>query len=163
MPKKMGTSSKAVEARERKADQKKSANEKAARDAEDRLWADDDKNLAKKKQRKEEEERKKAELLKKKAEAKALLDKELASIKVEAKQSIQKITQAQIRAETDKRNKVIESLNKPSEKEQNLKLVNEMPLEENLNRQLSDTHFASGVDEAIVALRYIITVFVELN
>ncbi len=113
MPKKISTNSKSLEAREKKAAIKKSANEKAAKDAEDKLWEDDDKNLAKKKQKKEEEERKKAELLKKKAEKKALLEEEMASIKITAKQSIQKITQAQIQAEVEKRNKVIENLNAP--------------------------------------------------
>lgn len=113
MPKKLSTNSKSVEAREKKAAQKKSATDKAAREAEDKLWEDDDKSLAKKKQKKEEEERKKAELLKKKAEKKALLEEEMASIKVTAKQSIQKITQAQIQAEVEKRNKVIESVNAP--------------------------------------------------
>lgn len=113
MPKKISTNSKAVEARERKADAKKSATEKAAKDAEDRLWQDDDKNLAKKKSKKEDEERKKAELLRKKAENKELLEKELASIRVNAKPSIQKVTQAQIQQEVEKRNKVIENLNAP--------------------------------------------------
>lgn len=111
----MGLNSKAVEARERKADQKKTATEKAVKAAEDAQWADDDKNLAKKKSKKEEEERKRAELLRKKAENKALLEQEMNSIKPTAKQSIQKVTQAQIRTETEKRNKVIESLNKPAE------------------------------------------------
>lgn len=113
MPKKISTNSKAVEARERKADAKKSATEKATKDAEDRLWQDDDKNLAKKKSKKEEEDRKKAEVLRKKAENKELLEKELASIRVNAKPSIQKVTQAQIQQEVEKRNKVIENLNAP--------------------------------------------------
>lgn len=115
MPKKMGTNSKAVEARERKAEQKKSVNEKAVKAAEDALWADDDKNLAKKKSKKEEEERKRAELLRKKAENKALLEQEMNSIKPTTKQSIQKVTQAQIRNENEKRSKVIETLYKPVE------------------------------------------------
>jgi len=114
------------------------------------LWEDDDKNLAKKKQKKEEEERKKAELLRKKAEKKALLDEEMASIKVTAKQSIQKITQAQIQAEVEKRNKVIENLNAPPKVES--KIVYEAPLEENLNRIMANTTVATTVDEAIAAL-----------
>lgn len=115
MPKKMGLNTKAVEARERKAEQKKTVSEKAAKAAEDAMWADDDKNLAKKKSKKEEEERKKAELLRKKAENKALLEQEMNSIKPTAKQSIQKITQAQIRNENEKRSKVVENLYKPAE------------------------------------------------
>lgn len=113
MPKKISTNSKSLEAREKKAAQKKSVTDKAAKDAEDKLWEDDDKSLAKKKQKKEEEEKKKAELLRKKAEKKALLEEEMASIKITAKQSIQKITQAQIQSEVEKRNKVIENLNAP--------------------------------------------------
>lgn len=115
MPKKMGINQKAAEARERKATTKKSAHEKATKAAEDALWADDDKQMAKKKSRKEEEERKKAELLRKKAETKALLEQEMASIKPNAKQSIQKITQAQIQMESERRNKVIETIYKPKE------------------------------------------------
>lgn len=114
MPKKISTNSKAVEARERKAVAKKDANDKATKAAEDRLWEDDDKTLAKKKQKKEEEERKKAEVLRKKAEKKELLEQEMASIKTTAKQSIQKITQAQIQEEVERRNKVVDSLNAPA-------------------------------------------------
>lgn len=115
MPKKLGINQKAADARERKATAKKSAHEKAAKAAEDAMWADDDKQLAKKKSRKEEEDRKKAELLRKKAENKALLEQEMASIKTTSKQSIQKITQAQIQMETERRNKAIENINKSKE------------------------------------------------
>lgn len=128
MPKKMGTNSKAVEARERKATQKAEKNAKASKAADDAIWADDDKNLAKKKQKKEEEERKKAEQLRKKAENKALLEEELNSIKITGKQSIQKITQSQIQAENEKRNKVVENINKPKVNDENrfpfLKFIN---------------------------------------
>lgn len=114
MPKKIGTNPKALEARERKATQKKSAQDQVARAAEDALWADNDKQAAKKKSRKEDEERKRVEQQRKKAENKALLEQEAASLKPAPKQSIQKITQAQIRDEVDRRNKVVESLNKPT-------------------------------------------------
>lgn len=116
MPKKLGTNPKAAEARERKATEKKAANDKAARAAEDRLWADDDKGLAKKQNRKEEEERKRAEQLRRKTEAKQLLEQESASLKVAPKQSIHKITQAQIKEETERRNKAIETINKANAK-----------------------------------------------
>lgn len=115
MPKKLGTNQKATEARERKQTAKKSANEKAAQAAEDALWADDDKQLAKKKSRKEEEERKKAEALRKKAERQTLLEQEMASIKTTSKQSIQKVTQAQIQMENERRNKAVDAINKPKE------------------------------------------------
>lgn len=120
----MGLNSKAVEARERKATQKKDVQEKAAKAAADALWADDDKQLAKKKGRKEEEERKKAELLRKKAENKALLEQEMASINTNSKQSIQKITQAQINSEIERRNKAIENINKPSKESVSVCLLN---------------------------------------
>lgn len=124
MPKKLGTNSKAVEARDRKATQKKEVQAKAAKAAEDALWADDDKQLAKKKGRKEEEERKKAEQLRKKAENKAMLEQEMASIKTSSgKQSIQKITQAQINQEVERRNKVIENIYKGNKESVCLKLI----------------------------------------
>jgi hypothetical protein len=52
MPKKLSTNSKAVEARERQATVKKFTQEKAEKAAEDALWEDNDKNLAKKKKQK---------------------------------------------------------------------------------------------------------------
>ena len=70
MPKKMVTNSKAAEARERKQAVKQANNERAAKEAEDRLWADNDKSLAKKQQRREEEEKKRAEAIRRKTEAK---------------------------------------------------------------------------------------------
>lgn len=114
MPKKMGINSKAVESRERKASQKKETKEKVAKAAEDALWADNSKQIAKKKSRKEEEERKKAELLRRKAENKALLEQEMSSIKTASKPSIQKVTQAQINAENERRQKVVENIYKPN-------------------------------------------------
>lgn len=114
MPKKLGINPKAAEARERKATQKKTTQEQAAKVAEDALWKDDDKNATRKKTRKEEEDRKKAELLKKKAENKALLEQEMLSLKTAPKQSIQKVTQIQIQQEVERRNKVIDTINKPT-------------------------------------------------
>jgi len=74
----------------------------------------------------------------------------MASIKVTAKQSIQKITQAQIQAEVEKRNKVIENLNAPPKVEP--KIVYEAPLEENLNRHMADATIATTIDQAIAVL-----------
>lgn len=48
----MGENSKSSEARERKANEKKTIQEKAKKQADDALWEDDDKNLAKKKNKK---------------------------------------------------------------------------------------------------------------
>lgn len=56
MPKKFkGENSKAVEARERKANQKAEADAKKKAAEEDAYWADDDKHIAKKHQRKVEQ------------------------------------------------------------------------------------------------------------
>lgn len=117
----MGINSKAVDARERKATQKKMNNEKAAKAAEDALWTDD-KELAKKRGRKEEEERKKADLLRRKAENKALLEQEMSSIKTTGKPSIQKVTQAQINAENQRRQKVIEDIYKSNKETVSFKI-----------------------------------------
>uniref|UniRef100_A0A2M4APR2 Putative coiled-coil domain-containing protein n=1 Tax=Anopheles triannulatus TaxID=58253 RepID=A0A2M4APR2_9DIPT len=150
MPKKMGINPKAAEARERKADAKKAANEKAAKAAEDALWVDDDKQLAKKKKQKEEEERRKAEAARKKAETKALLEQEMNSIKTTAKVSVQKITRSQIDAEVEKRNRAIETLgNHPPKTIAEPKVA---PLEENLNRVMADTEVAQTIDQAIAVL-----------
>lgn len=62
---------------------------------------------------KEEEDRRRAEQAKKKAEAKALLEKEMNSIQTTAKIPQSKITRAQIEAEVEKRNKAIEAINNP--------------------------------------------------
>lgn len=151
MPKKMGLNSKAVEARERKQAIKKEAMTKAEKEAEDRLWQDDDKTLAKKKQRKEEEERKRAEAAKRKAEAKALLDEEMSSIRTQGKQTMSKVNRLQIQEEIEKRNKNIELINAP--KLPAKVVVAEPILEENLNRALADTVVATNVDQALAALR----------
>ncbi|XP_055544902.1 coiled-coil domain-containing protein 124 [Wyeomyia smithii] len=148
MPKKMGINTKAVEARERKAEAKKVEKEKAAKAAEDALWADDDKQLAKKKKQKEDEDRKRAEQARKKAEAKALLEKELSSIQTAPKVSIQKITRSQIEAEVEKRNRAVEAINNPPK----AVVPKVIPLEENLNRVMADTEVAQTIDQALAVL-----------
>lgn len=162
----MGENSKSSEARERKANEKKSVQEKAKKQAEDKLWEDDDKNLAKKKNKKvnkilkinfsikkhlqEEEEKKKAEQIRKKAEAKALLESEMASIQTTAKQSIQKVTRSQLVEEIAKRNENIIAAMTPKVES---KITNKDPLEENLNRIIGVSSVASNIDEAIAVLR----------
>lgn len=148
MPKKMGLNSKAVEARERKAEAKKVATEKAAKAAEDALWADDDKLVAKKKKQKEDEERKRLEQARKKAEAKALLEQEMNSIKTAPKVSVQKITRAQIDAEVEKRNRAIDSVNNPPKPT----VPKEPRIEENLNRLMAETEVAQTIDQALAVL-----------
>lgn len=134
--------------------------DKAARDAEDKLWTDDDKNLAKKKLRKEEEDRKKQQLLAKKEENKKLLEEEMNSIKTTGKVSIQKTTRAEIQLEVERRNKNIETINKPVKPSAAVVVAPKIPrdedddsdLVENLNRVVLDSTVAATVDEAIAVL-----------
>lgn len=148
----MGENTKAVEARERKKAAKIAIQEKAVKEAEDKLWQDDDKYLKKKQQKKEQEEKKKLEQSKKKAEARALLEQEMASINIGSKQSIQKITRQQITQEMEKRNKNIEAQNNNNNKLPP-KVVKQDLMHENLNKLMSDTIIATNVDEAIAVLR----------
>lgn len=142
MPKKfVGENSKAVAARARKAAAKEAENTKKALEAEEKAWKDDDKQLLKKKQRQEELEKKRQQQLEKKAEVKALLEKEMATIKVGGKQPAAKITRAEIVAATEKRNQV--AMKKKEE---------EKPIEENLNRLTIEGETAHGIDEALSVL-----------
>lgn len=90
----------------------------------------------------EEIEKKRQQQLEKKAEAKALLEKEMANIKIGGKQLASKITRAEIVAITEKRNQV--AMKKKEE---------EKPIEENLNRLILEGETAHGIDEAISVLR----------
>ncbi|XP_012260659.2 coiled-coil domain-containing protein 124 [Athalia rosae] len=144
MPKKfVGENSKAVAARARKAAVKDAEISKKAQEAEDKAWQDDDKQLQKKKQKQEEMEKKRLQQLEKKAEAKALLEKEMSSIKVGGKQTAAKLTRAEIQAETERRNQAAQ---KKKEEEP------ELPLEENINRIVLDGETAHGIDEALTVL-----------
>lgn len=89
-------------------------------------------------------ERKRIQQVEKKAEAKALLEKELATIKVGGKQSTTKITRAEINAE-----KRIPNVMKTKEVEK--------PIEENLNRIVLEEDSAHGIDQALLLLRYLPT------
>ncbi|KAK9306534.1 hypothetical protein QLX08_002831 [Tetragonisca angustula] len=141
MPKKfVGENSKAVAARARKAAAKEAENTKKALEAEERAWQDDDKQLLKKKQKQEEFERKRQQQLEKKAEVKALLEKEMANIKVGGKQPAAKVTRAEIVAATEKRNQAA------------MKKQEEKPIEENLNRLTIEGETAHGIDEALSIL-----------
>lgn len=90
----------------------------------------------------EEVEKKRLQQLEKKAEAKALLEKEMANIKVGGKQPASKITRAEIVTITEKRNQV--AMKKKEE---------DKPIEENLNRLILEGETAHGIDEAISVLR----------
>ncbi|XP_020286178.1 coiled-coil domain-containing protein 124 [Pseudomyrmex gracilis] len=142
MPKKfVGENSKAVAARARKAAAKEAETVKKAMEAEDKAWEDNDKQLLKKKQKQEELEKKRLQQLEKKAEAKALLEKEMATIKVGGKQPASKVTRAEIVSITEKRNLVAMK-----------KKEDEKPIEENLNRLTLEGETAHGIDEAISVL-----------
>ncbi|XP_063980594.1 coiled-coil domain-containing protein 124 [Diachasmimorpha longicaudata] len=142
MPKKfVGENSKAVAARARKAAAKEAEHSRKAQEAEDKAWEDDDKQIQKKKQKQEELERKRLQQLEKKAEAKALLEQELATIKIGGKQSAAKISRAEIMSATEKRNQV--AMKKKEE---------EKPIEENLNRIVLEGETAHGIDEALSIL-----------
>ncbi|XP_037819352.1 coiled-coil domain-containing protein 124 [Lucilia sericata] len=152
MPKKMGMNSKAVEARERKAAIKKATQEKATKEAEDRLWKDDDKTLARKQQKREEDERKKAEAAKRKAEAKALLDQEMNSIKTQGKQPLAKINRQQILEEMEKKQRAIDAINAANKPLPPRVVVQNDYIEENLNRSMADVEVATGIEQAIAVL-----------
>lgn len=144
MPKKfVGENSKAVAARARKAAAKEAENTKKALEAEEKAWQDDDKQLLKKRQKQEELEKKRQQQLEKKAEAKALLEKEMATIKVGGKQPAAKVVRAEILAATEKRNQAAKVEKKKEE---------EKPIEENLNRVIIEGETAHGIDEALSIL-----------
>lgn len=155
----MGINSKAAEARERKEATKKATQEKKAREAEDRLWKDDDKNLAKKQQRKDDEERKRAEAVRRKAESKALLDQEMSSINTQRKQPLAKINRQQILDEMEKKQRVIDAINEANKPAATRVVVQSPVVEENLNRSLADTDVATNIDQALVVLRWVFLFF----
>ncbi|GBP15749.1 Coiled-coil domain-containing protein 124 homolog [Eumeta japonica] len=142
MPKKLATNTKALEARERKAAVKKANQEKAVREAEDRLWKDDDKSMARKQQKREEDERKKAEIAKRKAEAKALLEQEMNSIKTQGKQPLAKISRQQVLEEMEKKQRAIDAINAANKPLQQRVIIQNDIIEENLNRTLADVEVA---------------------
>ncbi|XP_045499164.1 coiled-coil domain-containing protein 124 [Colias croceus] len=148
MPKKfVGENSKAVAARQRKENAKQEKDQKLKKMIEDAEWDDNDDKLKKKQQKKEEQEKKRLEQLQKKAEAKALLEKEMESIKGKAIPPPPKITRAQI---TQMKEKTIKA---EPEKPLPPKVVVEEPvLTENLNRLQIDGELAQSVDEAISIL-----------
>lgn len=160
MPKKLCTNTKSIEARERKQLAKKVAQERAAKEAEDLKWQDNDKNLARKQQKKEEEERKRAEAARRKAEAKALLDEEMAKMQVsKGKQQpvAAKTTRFQAQEAMEKRQqKALENGGAGNatsgKKTTTAKIVDPPVLEENLNRSMNEVAVARNVDEALAVL-----------
>ncbi|KAG6454949.1 coiled-coil domain-containing protein 124 [Manduca sexta] len=150
MPKKfVGENSKAVAARQRKENVKQEKDQKLKKMIEDAEWEDNDEKLKKKQQKKDEQEKKRQEQLQKKAEAKALLEKEMESIKGSVKTAPPppKITRAQI---AHMKEKVIKA--EPVAPVPSRVVVEEPPLEENLNRIQLDGEVAQTVEEAISVL-----------
>ncbi|KAH1022946.1 coiled-coil domain-containing protein 124 [Dendroctonus ponderosae] len=146
MPKKFPTeNSKAVAARERKKIAQEQETSKRQKELEDAKWKDDDKQILKKQQRKEADERKRQELLQRKAEAKALLEKEMGSIKVSKPPPPVKVTRAQIQSKK-------EEPPKPKEVAKATETHLDAPLQENLNRVQIDGEEARTIDEAIEIL-----------
>ncbi|XP_026758895.1 coiled-coil domain-containing protein 124 isoform X1 [Galleria mellonella] len=150
MPKKFaGENSKAVAARQRKENAKQEKDQKVKKMLEDAEWEDNDEKLKKKQQKKEEQEKKRQEQLQKKAEAKALLEKEMESLKGTTKNAPPppKITRAQISLLKEKTVKA-----EPPKPVPSRVVIDETPLEENLNRIQLDGELAQTVDEAISIL-----------
>lgn len=149
MPKKFaGENSKAVAARQRKENIKQEKEQKMKKNIEDAEWEDNDDKLKRKQQKKEEQEKKRHEQLQKKAEAKALLEKEMDSIKSKVSAPPpQKITRAQITQMKEKIVKPETVKSVPSKV-----VVEELPLQENINRLQIDGEVAQSVDEAISIL-----------
>eukprot|EP00088_Acartia_fossae_P021985 TRINITY_DN23311_c0_g1_i1.p1 TRINITY_DN23311_c0_g1~~TRINITY_DN23311_c0_g1_i1.p1 ORF type:complete len:222 (-),score=65.53 TRINITY_DN23311_c0_g1_i1:237-902(-) len=150
MPKKFaGENSKAVAAKERKAEKanaEKAAKKKAEDDA---YWADDNKALAKKQARKDDAEKKRQEALAKKKERDELA-------KLEEKETMAKLTkanpvkvsQAKIREETEKRAKIAQKAVVKATEDTHLS----KPLEENVNRIAVEGEEARTVEDAISIL-----------
>lgn len=101
--------------------------------------------------KKQEEERKKAEVLRKKAEAKALLEQEELELKkaTAVKVPLAKKSRAEIEREVEQRNKNIQNVNNPPK----APVPKVVPLEENLNHVMADVHVAANIDDAIAVLK----------
>ena len=82
MPKKFtGENTKSAQARARKDAVRKDEQERKLKEAEDKLWEDNDKHVLRKQERKEEKDKKQAEKLLKKQETEKLLAEELKTLK----------------------------------------------------------------------------------
>lgn len=167
MPKKfVGENSKAAAAKERKAATKEQQTAKKKQQAEDEFWKDDNKHIARKQQRKvaqffrllysncvffqEDQDRKKEEAANRKAEAKALLEKEMVTVGKPAKAAPapRKITRAEITQNAKP--------NQAPVKKDKVETHLDTPLEENLNRITLDGEEARNISDAIILLKYLI-------
>ena len=146
MPKKFaGENSKAAAARARKTAVKEVEQAKKKEKEEEAYWKEDDKHVLRKLQRKEEQEKKKQSIADKKAEAKALLEQETATVHKTAKiPTPVKVTRAQISDNLICTNKIT--------KKEKVETHLEVPLEENINRVVPTAHEAHTITEAISLL-----------
>lgn len=156
MPKKFrGENSKAVEARARKQAQRDAETERKQQELEDEYWQDDDKHVLKKQQRKEDREKKKADQLERKKETQRLAEAELDSIKATASGGggpsnaggQGRVTRAEIEAHQAKI--MSTAVATATTGASNVVSVDELPLEENINRLTVDGLEARSVDQAI--------------
>lgn len=143
MPKKFGGNTKAIEARERKEALKNAEKEKKDRDAQEALWKDEDKHSLRKQQRKEEKEKRKQEQQEKKLLCKMVYEEEMNSIQ-STKPTPTKVTRANIANRVEKS----AAASKP-EKEL---MLDEKPIEENVNKLLVEGDVARNVEDAIAIL-----------
>ncbi|CAF4306751.1 unnamed protein product [Adineta steineri] len=167
--KKFGINTKSAEARARKDAVKESSNRDKQQKLEDEYWRDDDKQIQKKQQRKDERDQKENEKLQRKQELAKLVEQEEAALtasKAKAKSDLapKKVTQAQIQqrqaaaATSTIPNRNIEFF------DYHLPIINlilepkrttidDIPLEENINRLQIDGASARNVDDAVHVLR----------
>ncbi|XP_049643687.1 coiled-coil domain-containing protein 124 [Suncus etruscus] len=154
MPKKFqGENSKSAAARARKAEAKAAADARKQQELEDAYWKDEDKHVMRKEQRKEEKEKRRLEQLERKKETQRLLEEEASKLKggkAPRPAAPGKVTRAQIE-ETLRRDQAHRDGPEPAEK---AKSHLEVPLEENLNRRVSEEGSleARTVEDAIAVL-----------
>ncbi|XP_067934766.1 coiled-coil domain-containing protein 124-A-like [Watersipora subatra] len=145
MPKKFkGENSKATEARAKKAAVQHEAEEQRRKDAEDALWVDDDKQLARKSQRKDDKEKKRLEQLERKRELAKLHDEEQNTLKSGKPKAPTKVTRHEINKQAEAR----EAAEASRLSRDNSISVPEEELVENINR-LEVEGEARSVDAAI--------------
>ncbi|GAB1606189.1 coiled-coil domain-containing protein 124-like [Argonauta hians] len=145
MPKKFqGENSKAVQARQRKEAKRQEDIQRKNKEAEDKLWEDNDKNSARKQQRKEDRDRKRIETLERKQQLKQLHDEEMSSLKGKSSVGPTKVTRAQIDSHLAAQAATVKKEATPE--------LDLPPLEENLNRVIPEGLEARTVDEALSLL-----------
>eukprot|EP01114_Cavostelium_apophysatum_P013398 TRINITY_DN3239_c0_g1_i1.p1 TRINITY_DN3239_c0_g1~~TRINITY_DN3239_c0_g1_i1.p1 ORF type:complete len:217 (-),score=88.19 TRINITY_DN3239_c0_g1_i1:164-814(-) len=142
MPKKFGTNTKADEARARKDMVRKEETARKQKEKEDKAWEETDEKVIAKQKKKEEEEAKKKEMLAKKAEKKALEEKEAQEIsKAYAKPQDKKLTRAMINEQQE-----AERARAEAERRRKEKKDEEPELEPNINHMLREQRAQNGAD-----------------